>query len=264
MEDTMPGLVDVDGHPTWVDDSGRPGEALLLLHGGMSNSDELLRSIGTGLAGRFRVVAFDRRGHGHTADTDADFHYADMATETVRVLEQVVGGPAHLVGWSDGGIVALLVALKRPDLVLRLVVIGANYHYDGVMPVDMDPDSPLVQELGRSYIERSPDGAEHLEVVFNKSLTMYGTEPTLTTDDIARIVHPVLVVVGDDDIVALPHTVSLYEALPAGQLAVVPRASHALPLEQPDVVTGLIIDFLAAAEPPQTLIPIRRARHTSE
>lgn len=255
--------MDIDGHPTWVDDRGGSGAPLLLLHGGLSNSDELFKSIGTGLAERFRVVAFDRRGHGYTADTDADFHYEDMATETARVLEQVVGGPAHLVGWSDGGIVALIVALKRPDLVHKLVVIGANYHYDGVMPVEMDPESSLVQELGKAYVERSPDGAEHLELAFSKSFRMYGTEPTLTTADIARIGQPVLVVVGDDDLVALPHTVSLYEALPEGQLAVVPGASHALPLEQPDVLAGLIRNFLAAADPPHTLFPIRRARPTS-
>lgn len=256
----MPSYVEIDGHATWVDDRGGPGTPLLLLHGGLSNSDELLNSIGIGLAERFRVVAFDRRGHGFTADTDADFHYADMAAETIRVLEQVVDGPAHLVGWSDGGIVALLVALKRPDLVNKLVVIGANYHFDGVMPAEMDPESPLAQALGKAYMERSPDGPGHLEVVLSKSLKMFSAEPTLTTADIAQIAQPVLVVVGDDDLVALPHTVSLYEALPEGQLAVVPGASHALPLEQPDVLTGLILKFLAAAGPPHTLIPIRRAR----
>ncbi|MET3920840.1 pimeloyl-ACP methyl ester carboxylesterase [Arthrobacter sp. UYEF20] len=183
-----------------------------------------------------------------------------MATETVRVLEQVVGGPARLVGWSDGGIIALLVALRRPDLVHKLVVIGANYHYDGVMPVELDPQSPALQELGNAYIERSPDGAGHLEVAFSKSLAMFSPEPTLTTADIAQITQPALVVVGDDDLVTLPHTVSLYEALREGQLAVVPGASHALPLEQPDAPVGLILGFLAAAEPPRTIFPIRRAR----
>jgi pimeloyl-ACP methyl ester carboxylesterase len=256
----MAGRVDIDGHPTWVDDRGGAGEPLLLLHGGLSNSDALLNSIGSGLSDRFRVVAFDRRGHGYTADTDAAFHYDDMAAEAVRVLEDVVGGPAHLVGWSDGGIIALFVALRRPDLVHKVVVIGANYHYDGVMSVELDPQSPIMQELGKAYLERSPDGAGHLEVVFSKSLAMLSSEPTLTTADLAQITHPVLVVVGDDDFVTLPHTVSLYEALPEGQLAVVPGASHALPLEQPDTVTGVILKFLAAAGPPQTLFPIRRAR----
>jgi pimeloyl-ACP methyl ester carboxylesterase len=208
----------------------------------------------------FRVVAFDRRGHGYTADTDADFHYADMATETVRVLEDVVAGPAHLVGWSDGGIVALLVALRRPDLVKKVVVIGANDHFDGTMPVEMDPESPVAQGLGNAYIERSPDGAAHLEVILSKSFRMFRSEPTLTTADIAKVSRPVLVVAGDDDVVTLPHTASLYEALPDGQLAVVPGASHGLPLEQPDTLNGLILNFLAATGPPRTLLPVRRAR----
>src|SRR5207249_5168545 len=120
--------------------------------------------------------------------------------------------------------------------------------------------SPLVQELSAAYIERSPDGAEHLEVAFGKGLAMASSEPTLTTADIARIAQPALVVVGDDDLITLSHTCSLYEALPQGQLAVVPAASHGLPLEQPDVVASLIVDFLAAAEPPHTRLPVRRPR----
>jgi pimeloyl-ACP methyl ester carboxylesterase len=256
----MASTVEIDGHPTWVEDPGGAGIPLLLLHGGLSNSDELLNSIGRGLSESYRVVAFDRRGHGYTADTDADFHYADMAAETIRVLEEVVGGAAHLVGWSDGGIIALLVALRRPDLVRKLVVIGANFHYDGMVPVEMDPESPLTQQLGKAYIERSPDGAGHLDTVFQKSFAMFAAEPTLTIADIAQITRPVLVVSGDDDLVALPHTVALYEALPEGQLAVVPGTSHALPLEQPDLLNGLILKFLGAAGPPQTIFPIRRAR----
>lgn len=97
------GLEENSRHPTRVEDRGGSGTPLLLLHGGLSNSDELLNSIGPGLSKSYRVVAFDRRGHGYTADTDADFHYAGMAAETIGVLEKVVDGAAHLVGWSDGG-----------------------------------------------------------------------------------------------------------------------------------------------------------------
>src|SRR5215217_2476591 len=98
--------VDINGHPTWVDQRGSGDTTILMLHGGLSNSDAL-EALTRTLAERYRVVAFDRRGHGRTADTDAAFHYDDMASETITVLEQVIGGPAHLVGWSDGGIVAL-------------------------------------------------------------------------------------------------------------------------------------------------------------
>jgi len=256
----MTAYVKISGHPTWVDDRAGPGEALLLLHGGLGSSDDdLLNSIGPALQDRHRVVAFDRRGHGHTADTDADFHYSDMAAETIGVLEQVVGGPAHLVGWSDGGIVALLVALARPDLVRKLVVIGTNYHRDGVIPIEAGPESPLGQTLAAAYSERSPDGPGHFEIVLRKGLALIEAEPTLTTDDIAGITHPALVMVGDDDLIPLAHTCSLYEALPRGQLAVVPGASHAVPLEQPELVARLIADFLAATEPPDTLLPVRRA-----
>ena len=111
----------------------------------------------------------------------------DMADETVSVLETVVGGPAHLVGWSDGGIIGLLVALRRPDLVRKLVVVGANYHFEGTVPAELDPDSPVQDELGNAYVARSPDGPAHLEVVMNKSFRMFRSEPTLTTADIARI-----------------------------------------------------------------------------
>ena len=255
----MAGLRDIDGHPTWVEDRGGRGAPLLLLHGGLSNSDALLDSIGPGLSDQYRVIAFDRRGHGYTADTEAEFHYDDMARETVRVIEQVSGFPAHLVGWSDGGIIALLVALARPELVAKLVVIGANYHVDGIAPVEMDPGTPALQELGRSYAERSPDGPAHFEEVVRKYLRLMSSEPTLTTADVARIQQPVLVVAGDDDLVTLPHTISLYQALPNGQLAVVPGASHGLPLEQPAMVSSIILQFLAAEGPPRTLMPIRRA-----
>lgn len=254
----MADRVDINGHPTWVEDRGGSGTALLLLHGGMGASDDLLNSIGPELAGPYRLVAFDRRGHGYTADTAEDFHYEDMAGEAIQVLETVVGGPAHLVGWSDGGIVALLVALRRPDLVSKLVVIGTNYHFDGILPM-MEPDAAEQKELADAYGQRSPDGPGHFGEVLRKSIQLISTEPNLTQADLARISCPVLVVAGDDDIVALPHTVSLYDALPNGQLAVVPGASHLLPLEQPSVVATMILRFLEADGPPRTMMPVRRA-----
>jgi pimeloyl-ACP methyl ester carboxylesterase len=250
----------INGHPTWTEATGE-GTTVLLLHGAFSNCDGL-RGVFAPLGQHYRLVAFDRRGHGRTADTDAPFHISDMAAETIGVLEHLGGDAAHLVGYSDGGNVALTVALARPDLVRSLVLIGANYHADGVVPGifdDLDSDSEFVHDLLPGYAERSPDGAEHFSVVVAKGVEMATHEPTLTTDDLSRVRAPALVLVGDDDATVPAHTLSLYESLPAGQLAVVPGASHLVPYEKPQLVVQLVADFLSSGGEVSTMMPIRRA-----
>jgi pimeloyl-ACP methyl ester carboxylesterase len=250
--------IEINGHPTWVETRGSGAETVLLLHGGLSNSDLLLDALSKSLETGYRVVAFDRRGHGYTADTAEPFHYEDMARETISVLEKVVGGKAHIVGWSDGGIVGLLVALRRPDLVDRLVLMGTNYHFDGALPMDFDPNSEFATMIFQAYAERSPDGGEHFEEIAGKFMNLVTSEPTLTVEDLKGIVAPTLVLVGDDDIIKLSHTAALYEALPSGQLSVVPASSHALPIERPAETARIILDFLHSDAKPSTLMSIRR------
>lgn len=252
--------IEVGGHMTWVESFGSASatETVVLLHGGISNCDDL-RPAASRLDDRYRLIAFDRRGHGRTADADRPFSYVEMAGETIGVLEHVVGGPVALVGWSDGGIVALLVALRRPDLVRRMVLIGTNFHHEGTRPFGQDPAMEATFEAMKTdYGQRSPDGAEHFPAMLAKATELMSTEPTLTTDDLAEVSMPTLVLVGDDDVIELAHTVELYESLPAGRLAVIPAASHMVPVEQPEFLGGLIADFLDAPEPPQTMMPSRR------
>jgi len=256
----MGDYIEIGGHSTWVERFGSSAgdEAVVLLHGGISNCDDL-RPTAAMFEDRYRLIAFDRRGHGRTADIDRPFSYVDMTDETIGVLEHVVGGSAALVGWSDGGIVALLVALRRPDLVRRMVLIGTDFHYEGVRPFGQDPAMDATFEAMKgAYGERSPDGAEHFQAMLAKATELMETEPTLTTQDIVKVSTPTLVIVGDDDVIELAHTVALYEALPAGRLAVIPAASHMVPVEQPELVGRLIAEFLSAPDPPQTMMPSRR------
>ena len=281
MYDRCVPTLDVLGHPTWFAVHGDGDETVLLLHGGLSNSDALLDSIGVPLGERRRVAAFDRRGHGRTADTPEAFHYESMVDETIAFIEHI-GGPVHIVGWSDGGIVGLLLALRRPELVDRLVAIGANYHWnmstgvagattaDTTEPAqqpatatgdsDHDPsDDSVMVQIAAGYAERSPDGADHWAVVAAKGFHLFGIEPELTVDDLARVSVPVLVMAGDDDLIPLGHTTAFFAALPEAQLAIVPGSSHGLPMEHPHEVARLIDRFLSSEVPPVTMMPNLRS-----
>jgi pimeloyl-ACP methyl ester carboxylesterase len=192
-----------------------------------------------------------------------------MATDTVGFLERVIGGPAHLVGWSDGGIVGLMVAIARPDLVRKLVAIGSNYDTTGLAPevedmfTSMAPGSPDMAMFRGLYEMHSPNGPEHWPVVFGKFVEMTQREPHIPVGELARISAPTLVVVGDDDMVSIEHTVALFRTIPNSELAVVPGASHAVAIEKPELLNRIVLDFLEN-EPVATMMPIRRAATGSE
>jgi len=251
-------MISLNGHRTWAHVPKGKGPTIVLLHGGMSNSASLLKSIGPPLAKHARVVAFDRRGHGRTGDTDDPFSYESMADETIAFIEYLKRR-VDLVGHSDGGNVALIVAMRRPDLVRRVVAIGANYHFEGLMPLDsFDTESDEFAEWAQRFGEHSPDGPEHARAVEEKTRIMYGSQPALTTDDLATISVPVLVMAGDDDVAKLSHTCSMYESIPHGQLSIVPGTSHMLLKERTKESVRIIEHFLTSKLPPVTFAPIRR------
>lgn len=246
------------GHPTWVSVGRSRGDDVVLLHGGLSSSASLRRSIGRRLAGAYRVSAFDRRGHGRTADTGEPFHYDDMAEETIAFLEWL-GRGAHIVGHSDGAIVGLLVALRRPDLVRRLVAVGANANPAGLVATEpVALEGPGFDAWAADYASRSPDGIEHARVVAEKAQRLFESEPDISTHDLEGLVTPTLLVSGDDDSTRLEHSIELFRAIPEAQLAVVAGASHAVIKEYPGEVAALIRRFLEGPVPPMTLQPVRR------
>jgi pimeloyl-ACP methyl ester carboxylesterase len=170
--------------------------------------------------GRFEWRRFDRRGHGRTADTEAPFHYDDMASETIAFLEYLERR-VHLIGHSDGGNIALLVAMRRPDLLKRVAVIGANYHYKGLLPMEeLRPGTPAFELWADKYAQHSPDGLVHAPIVLQKTLQMFASEPTLSLDQLATITRPVLVMAGDDDVATLSsHLFRCTKRFPNAQLA---------------------------------------------
>jgi pimeloyl-ACP methyl ester carboxylesterase len=130
----MATYVDLEGVRTWYDETGA-GEPLVLLHPGGAGVDSRAFAPNLGaLAARFRTFTPERRAHGRTPDVEGPITFEAMAQDTVLFLEQVVGCPARVLGVSDGAIVAVPVALRRPDLVERLVLVAGPFHYEGWWP----------------------------------------------------------------------------------------------------------------------------------
>lgn len=254
----MADYVSLAGVRTWYDDHG-DGDPLVLLHPGGGGVDA--RAFGPNLgplAARFHVYTPERRGHGHTPDVAGPITFDAMTQDTIAFLETVVGRRAHAVGCSDGSIVALLVALRRPDLIGRLVLVAGVFHFDGWLPHVIDPDSEPPEFLARRYAEVSPDGPDHYRVVVSKLAQMHLKEPALSADDLRQVQSRTLVMIGDDDEVRLEHAIAMYRGIPDAELMVVPGASHGLLVEKPDLCNDVILTFLTT-DPVPTMAPIRRA-----
>ncbi|MGY1615348.1 alpha/beta fold hydrolase [Geodermatophilus sp. SYSU D00691] len=243
---------------TWYDERGE-GRPLVLLHGGLVDT-RLFEPILPPLVERFHVYLPERRGHGHTADVEGPITYQVMTDDTIAFLDTVVGGAADLVGYSDGAFIAMLVAIQRPDLVDRLVMISGGFDKSGEADPDAEFDvDEVVAFLGSSYGEVSPDGEEHFPLVVAKIGELMVNEPHVDIAELAKIRARSLVMFSDDDLMTLSHAVEMFEALPNAEFAVVPGTSHFLVSEKPHLVNALLTDFLTN-EPVPTMAPIRRAQ----
>jgi pimeloyl-ACP methyl ester carboxylesterase len=192
---------------TYYEEDGA-GEPLVLLHPGLADS-RAFEDYVPELAQHFYVFRPDRRGHGRTPDVDGPITYELMARDTIAFLEQVVGGPAYLLGHSDGAPVALLAALERPDLVRGLVFIAGVFHHDGWAPGAIDLDDETIAFSVDYWGAVAPDGPAHFSVVKAKLYRMHCEEPTLTVADLAGYPGPALVLVGDsDEEIPMGHTLA--------------------------------------------------------
>jgi pimeloyl-ACP methyl ester carboxylesterase len=240
--------VDAGGIHTYYEVQGQ-GDPLVLLHGGFATI-ETWGAQTPALAERYQVYLPERRGHGRTPDVPGPTGYEIMARDTIAFMDALGITSAHLVGWSDGASVGLEVALMRPDLVRKLVFMSAPADFSGIrsgmqaMAANLTPDF-LPPMLRDAYGALSPDGPEHFPIVFEKLAAVWKTEPRHDLADLQDISAPTLVILGDDDVVAIDHAGAVQEAIPDAQLAVVPGTDHGLLFEKPELVNRLILDFLA-------------------
>ena len=245
------GYYSIRGRDLWVEDRGgrsvREGTPpLLFLHGGLDHSGSLLGAFDDNLRARYRLTAFDRSGCGRSPLAPGCFTFEDKAEQVIAFIEDYLREPAHVIGYSDGANAALVSATRRPDLLCSMTLIGGNFHHSGLLPDVMPPLDAITSSYAGSETARlCPEGQEQAERNAADTWRMWANAPTLSPAELQRINTPALILAGDDEPIDPHHTVTMYESLPVARLAIVPGASHALPLEKPGLVAHLIGEFLA-------------------
>ena len=187
--------VDAGGVHTYYEVTGT-GEPLVLLHGGFCPA-ETWDAQTPALAENFQVYVPERRGHGRTPDVEGPITYENMARDTIAFMEAVGVSSAHLVGWSDGANVGLLVALERPDLVRKLVFMGSVVNHEGyrrewdpaLVDLSLEAMPPMFEQM---YAAVSPDGPDHFGVIFDKLKSTWQAEPSMQLDELSRVAAPTL------------------------------------------------------------------------
>ncbi|MGZ4780201.1 MAG: alpha/beta fold hydrolase [Thermoanaerobaculia bacterium] len=226
----------VNNHRIYYETIGT-GRPLVLLHGGGNTIHGSFDKQIAEFAKTHTIIAPEQIGHGHSPDVDGPLTYAAMADDTAALLEQLKVRDADVVGWSDGGNIALILAVRHPDLVRRVVVSGANFSPEG-LPAE-DRAHMLDEE------EHPPASAKP----FDRKIThMWRTSPTpeeLSPTLLGRIQKPVMVMAGDHDAILLDHTIALYRAIPNARLCILPGTSHGTFIQRAEWVNSIVISFFA-------------------
>jgi len=219
------------------------GQPLVMLHGGL---ETIAYSLGgyllPSLAKTRQVIAIEQQGHGHTADIDRPLDYAQMVEDTAALLRHLEITDADVFGYSMGGMTALGLATRHPELVRRLVVVSAPYNNDGMRPENIAGMQALTPELlagspqERAYREAAPN-PDDWGTLLAKMGPLQRDFTGWPADDIRAMAAPTLFVFGDADAIPLDHVVDLFRlrggdvngdfsGVPASRLAILPGTTH--------------------------------------
>jgi pimeloyl-ACP methyl ester carboxylesterase len=228
-----------------VHGSGKP---LLLMHGGLVFIESFYNQI-PALAKEFMVIAPDSRAHGRSTDSAQPLSYSLMAKDMAALLEKLKLKNVAVVGWSDGGIIGLDLAMNHPELVNKLVVIGTNYNTGGMTKESIDLTKKMSADTAefkpaRDFYKRIAPDPGHWPAFVDKIKTMWLTQPNYTPADLKKITAPTLIILGEKDMIRKDHGEEMRRNIPGSRLLIINGASHFVGMEKPDELNRAIIDFL--------------------
>jgi pimeloyl-ACP methyl ester carboxylesterase len=223
------------------------GDPVLLIHGGLGHADIWASQVAT-LSKTHKVIIADSRGHGRSTRTEEPFGYDLMASDYLALLDHLKIDKTALVGWSDGGIIGIDIALHHPERLTKVFAQAANVTTDGVDSgvLTNKTFAAYIDRSGRDYkkLSKTPDQYDAFVAQISK---MWETQPSWSKEELAKITTPIAVVAGDhDEAIKREHTDYMASVIPGAKEIILPNASHFAMLQAPDEYSQAVLDFIDA------------------
>ncbi len=233
-------VVEVDGIKLHYETYGS-GAPLLIIHGNGGSIHDMGYQIEF-FSPLYRVIAADSRGHGKSEMGPGRLTYVQQAEDLNALLDHLQIKFAYVLGWSDGGILGLLLAIHHPDKVAKLAIMGANLNPQGAYPWALawvDRTSKTVAEMIAKGDKSEP------WPVLKQRLDLLGEQPDIAVTELEKIASPVLVMAADRDVIRLEHTQLIFDHLKQAHLAIFPGATHMIPWTNPELFNRTVAKFFA-------------------
>ncbi len=240
------GYAPVNGVKIWYAEFGS-GAPVLFVHGGLANSNYFGNQVRALVAAHYKVIVMDSRGHGRSSRNAQPFGYDLMSSDVIALLDYLKIDKVALVGWSDGAIIGLDIAMHHPERLTRLFAFAANYDPGGVSDASHSPVvANYVARAGREYENLSPTPKEYQS--FLAQITgMWNSQPHWTKADFAKIRTRTWIVDADhDEMVKHDQPRTMADWLPNSGLLIEPEVSHFAFIQNPGQFNADVLRFLRA------------------
>lgn len=247
-ESSAHGTVEVSGAHIYYARYGKSdGDKVILLHGGLGNSDHWANQV-LALADKFDIYTIDSRGQGRSTRTKAGVTYDVMAADVLAVMDKLELAKASLVGWSDGGEIAMKIAIAHPERVVKLFIVGVNYNSDGSKPRG-GPSAPTFQAYAakcRADYAKMSATPKAWDSLVDWLLPVWRNPMGFTKDQLRGIQAPTLVADGDhDEVIVLAQEEEMAKLIPHASLKVFTDTSHFSLWQDPKDFDAALLDFLS-------------------
>lgn len=216
------------------------GEPLLVIHGNGGSIGTMAAQIDH-FRTKYKVIAMDSRDHGRSSDSPGALTYEIMTDDLAALLEHLAVGPAYVLGWSDGGIEALLLGMRHPAKV-KMIAAGAANLNPTAEALPQATLTVLHDMLASMSDSAKATAAGRREF---KVMSMMTKHPNIAPTALAKIAVPTLVMAADQDLIRGEHTLEIFNHLPLGQLAIFPNATHMIIFDDPATLNGTVQRFFA-------------------